>query len=421
LLAELKYNTQAPRISEIKSFVRRATGICVYLLIFLEIYHYATSTTGQNYTVWAIITAQSIRLMVDGKTDTLTVSLGIIYFTLFAFPSAGLIVFQDLYPRWSLIAFIVCFDAIRLFQGNQQTKTAYYTKRLSRNAVALFFLLQIWMLTGPFAIRGGSLITLVAPLSISVVILELMLKSNSSNKLIFFAVSSLGLVLISHITFHWSGFGRLVIGSYVIFIALVVMKYRNIKFRLWLVPFLLPIALYFAQLSRYGNVTDIGRLVGGSAGHHLIVTNDIFTLADQGYSRGIGEFLDQFKLFFLGWFPRSFWPDKPLGAGLTSVDVVYGRQGVSLTYSQSLGFLGEQVYLLGNYGIVGLALIIGIIIVLRSIIARVSGGFIAPLAAFDVSLMSFFWGSMSTFGNRVWFLLIPGLAFLIMRNLKFKK
>ena len=61
-----------------------------------------------------------------------------------------------------------------------------------------------------------------------------------------------------------------------------------------------------------------------------------------------------------------------------------------------------------------------IIIAIRILIKRFSGDFIAPIAAFDVSLISFFWGSMSTFGNRVWFIVIPGLAFLIIRNMNFK-
>jgi len=408
------------RASMIRNFFRIVAAIFVYAAILHEVLSHALTTDLYREVIWVILVGQTIRLILEARKDTLTIISGIVFFTLYFFPSIGLVIFDDLYPIHSISAFIVSSDLLKMFDRKRPPRSDLSNRSLGSRTLYFFIFLQIWMLISPFFVSGGSLITLVAPLSISVVVLEIMLKNGGQGRLVLFAIASYAVMFFFHLTLHWSGYGRLIVGAYMILVLLVILRYYDIKFRLWVVPIVLPLALYFAQASRYGRVEDFRTLLVGSAGHHMMVTEDARRRADQGYFQGLGEFWEQFQLFFLGWFPRAFWPEKPLGAGLTSVDVIYGRAGVSQRYSQSLGFLGEQYYLLGEYAFIGLSVMLIIIIAIRILIKRFSGDFIAPIAAFDVSLISFFWGSMSTFGNRVWFIVIPGLAFLIIRNMNFK-
>lgn len=245
------------------------------------------------------------------------------------------------------------------------------------------------MIASPFVLSSG-LITLVAPFPFPLSFLRSCLgqsvkKHNCTGHVV------VRLSIFSYALLHWSGFGRLVVGTYLIYVFVVAMYYYDVKFRVWLVPAILPLALYLAQLSRYGTVDNFAVLVGGSSGHHMIVTEDAINYAEEGRPLGLLAFWEQFQLLFLGWFPRIIWPEKPSGLGLTSVDTLYGRAGVAANHSISLGFLGEQYLLLGNFAYAGLSLMLVTILFLRRLVSLFSRGLIAPIAAFDVSLISF-WG-----------------------------
>lgn len=394
-------------------------AVTTYFAIFVAAFLDALGTTDFERLTWLLIVLQSARFSLVKTWDSLTLSLGVAFFALFALPSIGMIVFEANPPIQTLAVFIVVFDMMRNFGGRAEQilrkRTAISGKRLP----LLFGALQTWMLVSPFVFKENALITLIAPLSVSAVVLEVMLRERKK-KVAYWALTSTSVILLSYVTFHWSGFGRLVVGSYLLFIVFVISRYVDIGFRLWIVPLLLPFALFFAQISRYGNVDDLRTLIMGSAAHHLIVTSDAKKIADAGSAQGWGEFMDQYALMFLSWFPRSVWPDKPLGAGLTSVDEMYGRTGLAAHYTQSLGFLGDQYYLLGTSAFIGLFIAVATLVILRRIIASQSSIFYSPLAAYDVSLISFFWGGMATFGSRVWFLVVPGLLLIVLHRIRLR-
>jgi hypothetical protein len=118
-------------------------------------------------------------------------------------------------------------------------------------------------------------------------------------------------------------------------------------------------------------------------------------------------------LLFFNWVPRDFWPDKPIGLGWASVDEWYDRSLYSPGFTVSLGMYGEQIYLLGSYFLVGIAIVLLTLLAVRSAIAFIARGSYAPLVAYDVSLISYIWGGGALMGTRVWFAVLPMLAVVV--------
>lgn len=129
---------------------------------------------------------------------------------------------------------------------------------------------------------------------------------------------------------------------------------------------------------------------------------------------GFSAWFDQWLLLMGNWVPRDLWLDKPIGLGYAAVDDWIGREGFSDGYSISLGFIGEQYYLLGELYWLGIILAFATLVVLRDVVRKVSRGYVAPLIMFDVNLMSYVWGGGATFGSRLFFFLIPTILFIVM-------
>ncbi|UTV86707.1 hypothetical protein KDX00_16730 [Cobetia amphilecti] len=389
--------------------------LAIYLLLIVS---FLTPSYSETPLLLFLLILQAIRFCLYKKPDSLVFSLGVIYFTLYALPTIGIILFENISTHKTIGGFIIFSDILIQLRVKSKAGNIRIPLSFSGSTKRLFFALQLWMLIMPFIIVGNSLITLLIPLSISAVILEIILIKVRGSKFLYVALGCYTVIFSAHLMFHWSGFGRLVIGTYITFIFFIVTYYYDLKFRLWQLPLLLPIALFFAQVSRYGEVIDFRTLLMGSAGHHLIITHDAELLTSQTMGQGWADFFDQIQLLLLGWFPRFAWENKPLGAGLTSVDTMYGREGLPDNYTQSLGFMGEQYYLLGDYYWLGLTIIIILLLCIRYLIAKHSAGFKSAIVAFDVSLLSFFWGGMGIFGNRVWFLLVPCFLYIILLRCK---
>jgi len=272
------------------------------------------------------------------------------------------------------------------------------------------------VLSGLFIVGDGSLraLSFMMPYGISIVIFERLLQRNvriyTVLMILFFYVLAVGL----YVAVYWSGFGRIVIGTFVLMPVFLANAYRDIRLRAWQIVLFAPAALYVAQGSRYGQITNSEQLFIGSAGHHLIITSDIARKIGSADYNSWASFLDQYSLLFFNWVPRAFWSGKPLGAGWLSVEDVYGRTGYSDGYTQSLGFIGEQYYLLGSGYIFGLLIVIVTLLLLRRFVVWLSDGYLTPVIIFDVNIISYLWGGAATFGSRVWFFLIPTLIFIFV-------
>ena len=124
-------------------------------------------------------------------------------------------------------------------------------------------------------------------------------------------------------------------------------------------------------------------------------------------------------LMFFIHIPREIWSSKPIPIGFWAVDVMFERNnaatGVDKEFSISLGFIGENMLMLGEKFYIGLIFSLLNIIIIRKLVFSLSFNSIVPLLIFDLNLVSYFWGGMSIFGSRLWVLLIPSLIFLILQ------
>ena len=365
----------------------------------------------------SLLALQLLRIVLLGRSDSLTISLSVAAIFLFALPGAGVVVLLGIDILLPILVFILFFDVLRIAAKRDRRQTILPMRAdLSRKAHsqyrALLAVILVWCAVAGFLIDSEGFVGLllfVAPYAAALIVFERCLAARAS-----FAFSAIGaagflLTLAIYVTFHWSGFGRLVIGAFALGPLLVINHHRDLGIRTAAIALVAPLALYFAQLSRYGRIDDPEEFLIGSAGHHFIVSNDIVGMNLYRYFGGFDVFFSQYTLMFANWVPRSVWEDKPVGAGLWSVDAVYGRQGYGEGYSQSLGFVGELYLYLGPDFWIGGIIALVMLILLRRLVAQFSFGYVAPLVLFDINLVSYLWGGFATFGSRVWFMVVPAM------------
>jgi hypothetical protein len=210
----------------------------------------------------------------------------------------------------------------------------------------------------------------------------------------------------------WGGGGRIVQLSFMLAPILLTAYYRT--FRLNIIVFALAaVGLSFiGRVLRFGWSDGLQGLSVDSGASPITITSYLWETKAQSLS--IGSIVDQWALLFLNWFPRELWPNKPLGVGTTFVDVVFGRAGVSAEHNLAIGIFGEHMFFLPHAWIVSVALLAGVIILMRRALIRVGAPYRAPVIAFDVWLMTLFWGGMAAFAARVWFALIPIIPYVML-------
>ncbi|WP_417273517.1 hypothetical protein [Celeribacter halophilus] len=261
---------------------------------------------------------------------------------------------------------------------------------------------------------GGVMATIgfVAPFAISLVYFERYLRADSVSTFRALLVTGFYMVTIGiFVSFLWSGFGRIRIGSYILMPLLLLNFYRNIGIRTWQVVMAAPLLLFIAQASRYGSVANAERFFLGSAGVHIIFTDDLWGGTTHKYLGGFSAWLDQWLLLLGNWFPSDLWPNKPIGLGYSSVDDWIGRDGFGDAFSISIGFIGEQYYLLGERYWMGLLANFATLLFLRKATTKLCRGYVIPLIIFDVNIMSYIWGGGAVMGSRLFFFLIPVILF----------
>lgn len=223
-----------------------------------------------------------------------------------------------------------------------------------------------------------------------------------------FFFATLG-VVIFYAFFHWSGFGRLELAAFFLIPVFIYVAYSAANINNFYIALSAPLLLFIMQATRYENVDSIDKFLVGSAGHHLEVTNAI---KNNPQIFGLGDwygYFQQFGLFFFNWFPREWWTEKPLGAGLTTVESIFGRTGVSSGYSHSVGFVGESMYYLGVFYPVGFLISLLTFVYLLRFVRKFSSDYRGPEIIVYAYMMTFFWGGYASVGARIWFILAPFL------------
>jgi len=217
--------------------------------------------------------------------------------------------------------------------------------------------------------------------------------------------------VVIYVVFFWSGFGRLVIGSYAFMPLLIVNSRYDIGLRARHLALLAPGALAAAFLSRFKG-SDFSRMTDDSGNSHLELTQEMLLSMHQRITPEFSEYFRQWSLMLLQWVPRDFWPSKPLGLGLSFVKDWWGDIGFAEGHSIAIGFLGEQFWYLNRLALAGLCFYLMTLVFIRRAITKYSGNSAAPLAAFDAFLPVYIWGGGASFGARIWFFVIPMIAAL---------
>lgn len=228
------------------------------------------------------------------------------------------------------------------------------------------------------------------------------------------------IILLYYVFFFWSGFGRLVISAYFLMPLLIANQHRDIGARVWHLVFILPFVLVGAYMFRYGT-SELTWLLEDSWSSHLTLTQEMTETLSTRHAPGLGEYLNQYMLLFFQWLPRSIWPSKPIGVGLTFVDDWIGRAGFDAGHSVALGYIGETMWYLGPWFLIGLAIIFLTLLSLRALAYTIDRNGYVLFAMLDSFLPSFFWGGMATYGSRFWFFFLPAVATLYLLRIRFRQ
>gem|GEM_PF-5740081 len=229
---------------------------------------------------------------------------------------------------------------------------------------------------------------------------------NVNRTTVWAALLAFFIVILVYMLFVWSGFGRILMLSYLLLPCMVLVQHKFVVVRWHILAPIVPLALLVNGWIRGMQEFDVTAVAGRSASHHLVLMNEFLNTKETFVNSPL-MLLEQFVLLVTNWMPRALWPSKPIGAGSSAVDIYYGRQAFSESYSVSLGLWGEHILWLPSAWLFSGFASLFIVFALLRVLLRISKGNYAAYLCYLVSLISFFWGGMASFGSRVWFLVIP--------------
>lgn len=388
----------------------QAAAICMSLAhVFMEWAHGAPHSPAW---AWSVIGAVSLRLLLDSDNSSFAFTAAIALFYIFIVPCAGFVARGQFGAVWFLAFASLTLELVRSLRL-AYPQVVLHRDHARRSVIALLMCLAI-ALIAPTVLDDSVFgrIAFMAPFALSLIFFEQVLRSRP----LVLGVLLLGayaVVIAVYVAFFWSGFGRLVIASFVLMPVLLAVRYLRLPVFIWQAMAISPPIMALSHLSRYGEVGNPGVWTQGSAGHHIELSMMLARTDVSDFLGGLERWFSQLILMLLNWFPRELWPNKPVGIGASSVDDWIGREGYGDGYSVSLGFVGEQLYLLGDFFLLGVFASLLVFLLCRFIVVASSGSFIAPVIVFDVNLLGFLWGGSATFGSRVWFCVAPMLLLVL--------
>jgi hypothetical protein len=247
--------------------------------------------------------------------------------------------------------------------------------------------------------------------ALALVFFERSCRARNPNRHVFAQLSAFYLVVIYHMVFTWTGFGRLNLLTYVMLPALILVHHRVVHIRQSLLLLVTPAAIVYGTFIRGVSEISTRTFAGDSVSHHLVLMEHI-RLDASVRATDLHELWNQFVLYFLNWAPRDAWVGKPVGIGLWFVDDYIGRVGYSPEYSVSLGFWGEHLYLnRAAWLVTGMAMVV-LSAVCARVLYKVSFRSVPVLLIFQANFLTLFWGGMASFGSRVWFMVLPALGYI---------
>lgn len=380
--------------------------VFIYLFVALNIVSTRSITMG-------LLTFFFLYAVFKGKrSNYIQISLIVIFIFLFLLPAIGVLTVLENSVFFPILFFCILYF---LFCLDYPPEPSYYEekKNIMRKIYACFILIISSLLISSIY---DSFLSFTIPYSMSFFFYEKILKSKVPSIVSYSFLYMYIFTVIIYLILFWSGFGRVVIVGYLLVPLLLLHHYQYIKINLFYLIFLSPIALLLAQLTRYEEVDTIDKILIGSAGHHLIVTDDIIKMKilENSFNELDFSFFDQLSLLYFNWVPRIFWEAKPLGIGYISLFKMLDGPILDLDYSQSVGFVGENVLYFDKFFIFGVFVCWLILFITVKAFRLISFKYETLAIIFYVNLLSYFWGGMATMGSRLWFMALPILILILL-------
>lgn len=393
-----------------------------YLLVFASVGDAISPAFSQ-----AILILATLKCLLRGKARSLEFALTVGLFYLFVMPCIALAIYGYLQFVFIVAASVVLFDLL-VALGDLSEATINQPKNsqpaLTRSDLLLWWTLIAVMFAGRSIVPSGegvlSQLSFNTPFAFSLVLFEKVCRV-APLRTIYGMIGVYMAAILFYAVFYWSGFGRIVIGSFALMPLLIAHHWRDIGLRIWPVTGLAPIAIYFGNALRHGEEATLTNLHMGSIGSHLTLTRQFFDNIALTAARGWDAFWDQWLLLFFAWVPRSLWPSKPIGLGREYVELTALRYYSSEGHSVATGYLGEVFFLLGSEAWLGGIIVMITLIAFRIFMRQAAGGYTAPVIAFDVFLISYVWGGMASFSSRMLFMAVPMLIFILFRRLRIRE
>jgi len=204
--------------------------------------------------------------------------------------------------------------------------------------------------------------------------------------------------------FFWSGFGRLILAS-------------------WLMA---PVWIFWNRYSiPFGKIMIFAPILGGeyvlralgssrrafSMREHFLdnrLGSDLNpflyanSFANSERAIDVSGLIGQYIMYFFQLVPRALWADKPLGFGFEYTVQNYGPGMIAAGHSIASIHVGEHLYYLNSFGYI--TSFFTILLVVASYRFLLKHHARAPFLAliFAMYLPTFVWGGMSVFASRVW-------------------
>jgi hypothetical protein len=398
----------------IGSHLRTALVAAVCVLVFL---FSAFLGLLNDYVGYVILTVAVIVAFYDAGKSSLGTVIVFSATTLFIIPYLALIsIGEQVFTAWFAL-FILVAQAMMAYGDRKANGDTPVLPARAAGLPLTNVLFIIGLLGGGLLLTNESGIAQIAfglGWSIGLVYLERLHAGTTS-----LAARGIGLlafvgVLLIYAIFLWTGFGRIIIAGLFLGPLLIAMHYKLVRVNALALVAVAATLPFVGRVLRTGWSSGLAGVADDSGATHILMTSMLWE--SRAFVVSPGTIWEQWLLLFLNWVPREVWFDKPLGINLIFVDMYLSREGVSLEHSTALGYFGEHIFYLSGFWALSAVALTAVIIWMRRIIRRLTAPYVSAVVAYDVQLITLFWGGMASFGARVWFAVLPIIAFILLRR-----
>lgn len=214
--------------------------------------------------------------------------------------------------------------------------------------------------------------------------------------------------MLTHIIWFWGEFGRTLIAGVLLVPTLILLYRMNLDILKWPVLLSTAFGALLGTLIRSDESTSLRNVaqvaLNDSAVGPLMLTQQIMDSVVPHSVPKWGAWWDQVVLFFVGVFPRIWWPDKPFGFGFQYVLENFPQSYIDAGHNVATTLIGEHLYYLGIpmfvFGSL-LAVLLVCSVYLYAGRLKSAGGEGALIVC--LYLPTFYWGGLASFSHRFLF------------------